>query len=99
GVVLSCVWSTPACIPNVPQAAISRRTGGPAWSWGSLERCHMLSTLEGVLIALTVAFSPADGASEGGPMAAAVAADPAAACGRYSSETARRNCVVRLGRP
>lgn len=59
----------------------------------------MLSTLEGVLIALMVAFSPADGASEGGPMAAAVAADPAAACGRYSSETARRNCVVRLGRP
>jgi hypothetical protein len=60
----------------------------------------MLSTLEGVLIALMVAFSPADRAPDGGPMAAAMpAVDPAAACERYSSDTARRNCVARIGRP
>lgn len=60
----------------------------------------MLSTLEGVLIALMVAFSPADRVSDGGPMAAtAIAADAVAACDRYSSETAKRNCLARIGRP
>lgn len=59
----------------------------------------MLSTLEGVLIALMVAFSPADRASDGGPMAAAAPVDPVAACDRYSSETAKRNCVARIERP
>ncbi len=59
----------------------------------------MLSTLEGVLVALMIAFSPADRASDDGLMAAVVPADPVAACERYSSETAKRNCVARIGRP
>jgi hypothetical protein len=60
----------------------------------------MLQTLEGVLVALLMAFSPGDRASEDGPsMSAALLLDPIAACDRYSSETARRNCVARIERP
>lgn len=60
----------------------------------------MLQTLEGVLIALVMALSPGDHVSEGGPMAAtAVALDPITACERYTSETARRNCIARSERP
>lgn len=60
----------------------------------------MLQTLEGVLVALLMAFSPGDRPFEGGTMAtAAVTVDPVAACERYSSETARRNCIKRSERP
>lgn len=60
----------------------------------------MLQTLEGVLVALLMAFSPGDRTSEGGPtVSAALLQDPVAACDRYSSETARRNCVARIERP
>jgi hypothetical protein len=60
----------------------------------------MLQTLEGVLIALVMVFSPGDRTSEGGPMVStAVSVGPVAACDRYSSETARRNCIARTERP
>jgi hypothetical protein len=60
----------------------------------------MLQTLEGVLVALLMAFSPGDRASEGGStMSAALMQDPVAACERYSSEATRRNCVARIERP
>jgi hypothetical protein len=60
----------------------------------------MLQTLEGVLVALLMAFSPGDRTSEGGlAMSAALLQDPVAACERYSSETARRNCIARIERP
>ena len=60
----------------------------------------MLQTLEGVLVALLMAFSPGDRTSEGGQMATAAAPiDPVAACARYTSETARRNCIKRSERP
>lgn len=60
----------------------------------------MLQALEGVLVAVLMAFSPGDHTPEGGPMAAAaVPVDAIAACERYSSETARRNCIARSERP
>ena len=58
----------------------------------------MLQTLEGVLVALLMAMAPADRPADGSTALAELSAEAVAACGPYSNETARKNCIARLER-
>lgn len=61
----------------------------------------MLSSLEGMLIALIMAFSPADRVASAAPASAPIAArtlQPGSACNHFLDMMARRNCFVRASR-